>query len=843
MIDHAVDVGDSCSPSALPLLERWMKKRYGITMLLALASWPAIAKLPQLESLVANGMLLDSYYQLGYLTITNVVAFFFAISVLRVLESRNPGGIILKRIAGNGEAPWGWYRIFAVGAAATIAPLIVAIAFASEFETTDTAHFLLATLTIALSAATAGALLWVIGCVKSNLFGSHEDSANYFPFEARTATGFRPLVDLQRKLEKVLLLLRLGKTDLQFLAYLLFLATVHFLVARGLESSDYWLTSAPSMLVLYLWLVFMVLAGLANWLDRWRIPVLPTLVLVLSVVFFVRGSTRPLKMLPDRSSNRFISKIAEVHDLELGLIKGREPLAIRRERMAVAMQDLENTAWSAIDKRMLNIQEVQHAKGKTLVMVTCPGGGIHAAAWAACVLDQLCNEYVEFKDSLCLISGVSGGSVGALLFVGSRYEHQLLGNPGAEAQVTAGLDVARLLKSRSPALELAACSSLEAIAFGATVDDLYDLISIPGAGRGQRLEDSWNSRLPNSLQSLTMGEWGDRAVAGDVPIVAFNSTDAVTGRRVVFDTIPTPSRLSSFGLTARPFNYRELLKAGKTSYDLLPATAARTSATFPYVSPFTKPGQASRIGECVALCDGGYVDNEGIVTAVNWIEFLLKRWAAQAPMERTFDRILLLRIEPASVEDKHQPPDAGGPYGWFRWLTGPAETIFKVRSTSQLERGNLESDLAALFLTFRAKRANEPSMDEPSSSTTLASTITMPQSSIVEIAEFDKDRYSPAQIRENWDKMLEDYQQRGAKSDSIPRQDSTTTAISAEEEKAGNQRPVIVQSITFVDANQVIPLNWKLSNRQKLGYLLAWELCSAENSPLRQTLDRYFNRK
>ncbi|MFN9461937.1 MAG: hypothetical protein ACK6B2_01940, partial [Planctomycetota bacterium] len=75
---------------ALP--ERWIKKRYGLLLLFSLMFWPFLGLIPHLESLVVNGLLLDSYWQLAYLTITNVVAFFFAVSILRVLGARNPGG-------------------------------------------------------------------------------------------------------------------------------------------------------------------------------------------------------------------------------------------------------------------------------------------------------------------------------------------------------------------------------------------------------------------------------------------------------------------------------------------------------------------------------------------------------------------------------------------------------------------------------------------------------------------------------------------------------------------------------------------------------------------------------
>ena len=501
--------------------------------------------------------------------------------------------------------------------------------------------------------------------------------------------------------------------------------------------------------------------------------------------------------------------------------------------IAAETASLDQGAWEAIAKRMKNLEQYQGKKGKTLVVVTCPGGGIHAAAWAACVLDQLSTEYVEFKDSVCIISGVSGGSVGTLMFVGSRYHDELIGHTIMGAPGPTTEDVHKALKTESPALELAARSSLEAIAFGTTVDDLYGFFGIPGIGRGQRLEDSFTSRLEEGVQDLTMGDWGDRAMEGTVPIVIFNSTDAISGRRILFDTIPTPLRASSVGLTARPLNYRELMESGNQSFDIKPATAARTSATFPYISPFTRPGRASALGKNVAICDGGYVDNEGIVTAVNWVEFLLKRWAKETTSARTFDRILLLRIEPSASVDQNQIPDSGGLFGWFRWLIGPVEAMTQVRSASQLERGNLESDLAALYLKVAGQQNNE--VPE-------AITGKVQSKNIVDIPAFNRRTKQPGKIRQNWEKMLKDFEKE--KSDDAKQVEPPPVGaiFESDSNRTTSGPPVVVQTIRFVDANQAIPLNWKLSIKQKQGYLLAWRLCSGAGTMLRQNLDNYFTR-
>lgn len=842
MSSNPVEPRDKRDPS-VGWLERIVKKRYGIAMLLALSVWPLLGFIPQLESLVVNALLLDTYYQLAFLTVTNVVAFFFSFSMLRLLNSRNKGGSWLNWLAGDGSAAWGTCRIFCVAIGSTVAPLVVVTFFGSEFATSVFAHFLWSVLTIAISVLAGMAGMWVLGWTKCQLAGSDAESANCFPFESRPAKGFKPFVAASSWLEKRLAWAGIQKIDFQFLIYLVLLAIAHHQFARSLEGEDYWLTSAPSMLVLLIWISCMALSGVANLLDQWRLPVIPIVVLVLAVLLAVRGSTRSLNSLVDRSSNSFVERIAQIRARENALLDDKGTIEQRRQLIAAETASLEADAWKAITSRMIRLDQHENEKGKTLVVVTCPGGGIHAAAWAACVLDQLTIEYVEFKDSVGVISGVSGGSVGTLMFVSNRYQHELSKRKLVGEHGPTTVETHSELMDKSPALELAARSSLESIAFGTTVEDLYGLIGIPGAGRGQRLEDSFASRLSEELRELTMGDWGDRAMDGTVPIVIFNSTDAVTGRRILFDTIPTPRRASSVGLTARPLNYRELMETGQPCFDVRPTTAARTSATFPYISPFTRPARASSLGKHVAICDGGYVDNEGIVTAVNWVEFLLQHWMPKSPDPRTFDRILLLRIQPSASEDRNQIPNSGGLAGWFRWLTGPMEVMGKVRSASQLERGNLEADLVALYPNQASAQSNEaPDVSLDTIKGRLASE-EVQSNNIIDIPDFDKRTKPPEEIRENWETMLKEFETE-MRANPQQRLEPPSLEGTSDEltEDAFSGTPVVVQTIRFVDADQVIPLNWKLSNQQKQGYLLAWRLCSGSGTALRKTLDRYFTR-
>jgi hypothetical protein len=510
----------------------------------------------------------------------------------------------------------------------------------------------------------------------------------------------------------------------------------------------------------------------------------------------------------------------------------------------------DDLPWKAVFNRMQHLGD-PGPRGKTLVIVTCPGGGIHAAAWAACVLDRLCEEYEGFQESLCVISGVSGGSVGTLMFVGSRYENSLIDQLEAKATAPSHREIIGMLESQSPALELATRSSLEAISFGATVDDLYGLFGLPRIDRGERLERDFAGRLPEALQNKTLRDWGEKALDGKVPIVVFNATDAITGRRVLFDSVPTPTPTwePTRNRKARPLNYRDLLGDSSSSKDVLPATAARISATFPYVSPFTKPDAPSQVGDRVALCDGGYVDNEGIVTAVTWIDHLLGYWLKEANKQpRTFDRILLLRIEPALSIDDQQEQDSSDPLSYVRWLIGPLEAMMNVRSTSQLERGHLEADLVEIYLDASSENQSEEGSHRKDSDLEKRRSQRKAKLTQEEAPqESSLSRSSPQQpireLKQRWEKELDEMVEL-AKDPNRAR----TTKQSPEDQRVvvgddPGSVPVVVESIRFRDAGQSIPLSWKLSKRQKLWYLLSWQNLDELNPNLRRTLSKYFTPK
>ncbi|MFO0915508.1 MAG: hypothetical protein U0795_21270 [Pirellulales bacterium] len=810
-----------------PLL-RLIHKRFGILLLIGLVGWVPAAGVAPLRPIFGNALLVDTYQQLAFVALLNTISGIFCVAVLRLLNDRFPG-TWMSWLLGNADHPWETRQYLLAASIALVTPLCLFWHSAPELPTYSILdelgihgvanHLLAFVLAIPVSVGLGFLAMMFLGLLKSWLVGSRQDVANFLPFEATDSDGWlTPWLGgwvAARPGRRV----SVAEIDVQLAIYVALLAIIHFILTRSAGDLTRHLISAPAVATLLIWLTGMVFTGLSFWLDRFRLPTVPFVLAFAFLMQLLLGSTATFTTVADQSEAGFVRGVAEIRQAERRVLESKS-VGERVNAVRSAAGPLEELAWQAVNRRMSRVPVSDPARGRTLVIVTCPGGGIHAAAWVTCVLESIGAEYAGFRDSICLISGVSGGSVGALFYVSQAYSDVLGGRKTGVVE---------------SAFERATASSLEPIAFGMMTDDLYGafLPVLSVRDRGRRLEESFHRRLPSEQQSLTMGDWGDLAVAGRMPIVVFNATDAATGRRILFDTIPTPIRTSGIGLTSRPLNYRELLSAD-AGVDVMPASAARTSASFPYVSPWVRPDLASDLGRVTAIGDGGYVDNEGIVTAVDWIEFLLRRWESTPAADRTFQRILLLRISPASNFDDMRVPESSIWAGGARWLIGPLETMAKVRSASQSERGNLESDLAALYL--ESAQGTTPGA---------AARATAARRATVQNWSASSKAYSSRDVGAILMRQMS--ADPGAGEGAEQSLNTTTELVVGEPSRSAEltqlELPVIVKDVQFLAApDQVLPLNWKLTRRQKARYPDAWEWNRRNDQLLIEVLNGCFAR-
>jgi hypothetical protein len=232
-----------------------------------------------------------------------------------------------------------------------------------------------------------------------------------------------------------------------------------------------------------------------------------------------------------------------------------------------------------------------------MLLVATAGGGLRAAFWTATILEEL--EQVLgpelVRRHLFAISGVSGGSVGAMAYLAAVAE-----SPAAAARPTAYLEEDFLAP---------------AIAATAFVDGPSNFLPELGqSDRGYALERAWEVASEEALARPFLSFFPSRkeleSQAAWRPALLLNATHQDTGRRVITSHVQVERHLF-----LDSFDVHNLLGA-----DMPASAAAHNSARFTYISPAGKlvprradDGRAQSVG---FLLDGGYFENFGALTAL-----------------------------------------------------------------------------------------------------------------------------------------------------------------------------------------------------------------------------------
>jgi hypothetical protein len=195
------------------------------------------------------------------------------------------------------------------------------------------------------------------------------------------------------------------------------------------------------------------------------------------------------------------------------------------------------------------------------------------------------------------------------------------------------------------------------------------------------------------------------------------------------------------------------------------------------------------------------------------------------------------------VDRRNEPLSPGDLLGYFRLFAGPALAAVNVRSASQVERGNPETDLADQSAVVDKGNDSASSMNAPPPKAQKKETTESLAEKYQELKDLAERNLSKSARREIWEKMLDRFQARNGDLEIQPKITPPNQKTAEQEEQSKDESLIIVQTIPFINNGQTIPLNWKLSEQQKIGYLLAWEICSGKDTPLRTTLDRFFTPK
>ncbi|HEX4631234.1 MAG TPA: patatin-like phospholipase family protein [Chthoniobacterales bacterium] len=258
---------------------------------------------------------------------------------------------------------------------------------------------------------------------------------------------------------------------------------------------------------------------------------------------------------------------------------------------------------------------------RPVFIVATEGGGIRAAYWTALVLAALEDQSLDqrkawsqthpgqppppdFVSHLFAVSGVSGGSLGAVVF------NALVAENVAYPMKDRAHDILRQ-DFLSPTL---------AAMFFPDLIQRFLPFRIPPADRGGVLEKAWEygwertisgqekaNDQPNRLGSPLRKLWSDWRGNVPLPALFLNGTRVESGKRIITSNVSiNPGSRIDFA----DAEDAEVKLGNDVSHDMPLSTAAHMSARFTYVSP------AGLLPDGGHVVDGGYFENSGAATAL-----------------------------------------------------------------------------------------------------------------------------------------------------------------------------------------------------------------------------------
>jgi len=294
----------------------------------------------------------------------------------------------------------------------------------------------------------------------------------------------------------------------------------------------------------------------------------------------------------------------------------------------VAPQEVKRANVLGSFKTWYDLVEKNYGAGTMhpLYVVTTEGGGIRAAYWTATVLGTLQDKNPNFATHLFAISGVSGGSLGAVVF------DALLAEPGQDSleensQKILGQDFL------SPALASMLYPDLA---------QRFIPFPIPYFDRARSLEMGWekawrktmgNDRFAGSFVDLwkpSLREW--------MPSLFLNGTSVEKGNRIITSNLQLTNNFLDADDAAQKLMGQQL-DATEVACHIPLSTAAHMSARFTFVSP------AGRFPDGSHIVDGGYFENSGATTAYE-IVTRIKDWCAFKQIANVDVKVIMVSNNP-----------------------------------------------------------------------------------------------------------------------------------------------------------------------------------------------------
>jgi hypothetical protein len=289
-----------------------------------------------------------------------------------------------------------------------------------------------------------------------------------------------------------------------------------------------------------------------------------------------------------------------------------------------------------------------------LIIVTTSGGASVSAIFTLTALTELERRMPGVTRQVRVISGASGGMLGAAYFRSQLPDFWRL-QTDADRD-----DRIRVLQERlagdflSPLVQQWAFKDLP----------LGLSFSAPAANRARSLEQSWHDHLKGALR-LTFADMRDQERDGGCPSIIFSPVMVEDGRQLLISTLELDGLVQPdeplvrvepplLGPRAVPLGGDgelgqlravEFFKLFPDAGRLRLATAVRLNATFPFLTPAAVlPTAPPR-----RVVDAGYYDNFGINVAVAWA-YRNRAWLRENTSE-----VIILQLRPYQARFKDEP--------------------------------------------------------------------------------------------------------------------------------------------------------------------------------------------
>lgn len=277
---------------------------------------------------------------------------------------------------------------------------------------------------------------------------------------------------------------------------------------------------------------------------------------------------------------------------------------------------------------------IQRGEPVPLFLVDAEGGGIRAAYWTVTVLGELQNRHPGFAGHVFSLSGVSGGSLGASVFVA-------LLNASREASVSFDL--------KRKAQDILSEDFLAPVVGAMLYPDLVQrILPLPVAAfdRAKTLEEAWEhaweKHVPgrNRMREPFHRLWENRNVW--TPALLLNATWVETGKRIIASNLRVAA-----SRRREDFVDVEDANAFFAPNSISLSTAAHMSARFTYVSPAGSLVKDGRIQGRVV--DGGYFENSGATTTLAILQTIAELAESDPRWERVERYVIHISNEPVEA--------------------------------------------------------------------------------------------------------------------------------------------------------------------------------------------------